>query len=636
MKFRPYSRCFGLCVMLIAAIVLLPTVGRAQQNPIPNQTWNNAQGDNLWVSGGAYDAENNATGFDWTGGATPNAWGGSFTDIGYDDAIFSGHSGTITVDDTDGQYGPVLVDTMYFLNGSGNFTFTGGAISENPFTSIYYQNLAQPGNENFIVMNAGAGNVTYDNNIVFSDEGPNQQSFAVNNSNSTLTFNNLDFGAYTDNPAATAGRRFNLSAGANATITLNGAITTSAGHGGQINFTGGAGTYNITSSADFSAFNAANPLTFTGAALNIQNSTFTSAQTISFTTAFNPDVVNIQGAQTINLNIYNSTKNSGTAAQKASDGVNVRGEYTINQSTANTSTWAGQMNLDGSNITLSAVAGGRLNYTGTLYGDMPQGLIKTGAGTVVLYGSGLNAKGQIVNGNSGIAGSGNTFDERDGNGNLQTTSTIAGDIRQGTLLITNTSGSAFGIASNGSSVYGNPGSHSLPVLVENGATLGGSGISTQLIQSMAAGAILAPGDSGSDGGTKSISTLHLTGGVSAASGLTMDFKLASTPAGTSDRLDLGAGAFTLSGVVTVNLTAFDGPLTAGTYTLATGTGNWSDAGATFVFTAPVGDSVTYSFIEGANDSFNVTLAVPEPSTYALIGLALLVLIGSGKLRKLNV
>ena len=643
---------FTLATVMTAAALMFPTVGRAQSS----QIWSNDSGDGLWNQGGGVASDNvTPTGNNWNG----NAWNGND-----DDAVFNaGAAGTITVDNT-GIGGPVTVDSMTF--NSGDFTFTGDVLTENAFTRQNYEASTQaspnvyPGSETFITAN-NAANVTFSNQIVLSDLGENQQDYVTNNSSGNITFENIDFGPYTiengvtpnpDNPIpgtpyaqATTIRRINLNDYGTGAIILDGAYTASAGYGGQIDFTGGTGTYDITANATFTGL-AANVMNFYGGTLNIANSTFTSAQTIGIG---GPDaatkVINLQGAQTIAMSVYNSEK-YGSHPQP--DGVVTYGTLNINQGTADTSTWSGGIGDDGSNLNTSAVAGGRLIVSGNIYGGGPMGIMTTGAGTVVL-----------------ASATGNAYSIDDGQGFLAPTSTVNADLQSGTTLITNTSGSAFGTASfaNNYALYastgnGNPNNDYIygTVHIEAGATLGGSGYTGvqtvgtgpqrnvpvtlyQVVIAESATSVIAPGDKGQAnlGIAPSMATLHLIGGVQALNGLTMDFKLG-TP-GASDALDLGAGEFTLSGVVTVNLTAFDGtfaPGAAETFVLASGTGVWSDAGATFNFTPPAGDQVLSYMFDAIHDQFDVTVAVPEPSTYALIGLALLVLIGSGKLRKLNV
>jgi hypothetical protein len=227
--------------------------------------------------------------------------------------------------------------------------------------------------------------------------------------------------------------------------------------------------------------------------------------------------------------------------------------------------------------------------------------------------------------------SGNTYNEEDGNGYLLPGSTKAADLKTGS---TNTSGGAFGFASTTGNDPSNPGhNHTLAnfVELEAGAVLGGTGIASQQIVADGPTSTITAGDPGqaSLSLAPSLGTLHLAGGVSAPSGLTLSFKI-SADGLSNDKLDLGAGAFSLSGPITVDFTSLGTVLPGTTYILATGTGAWSDTGATFSSTSrPDGlflESFDFNPALGA-DSFSVEFKVaPEPSTWMLMGLGVLALV----------
>ena len=578
--------------LIAAAMLFLPTLGNAQTT----QTWGGGSG--VWDVGTTHD------------------WSGSTTYIGgYDNLTFSGAGGTLTINDaTNGQ---VTADMLTFT--SGNWVIAGNTpsdtLEENPWTTN--------GNQVFLTMSSGSGNVTVKAPIALSDLGPNSQDYIVNKSNSTLTLENIDFGPYTLNPSNTNARAVNIQAtGANATVILDGTYTTSAGHGGDIFFNGetSTGTYDITSNANFTNFNGgSNSFWFWGGILNIDNSTFTSAQTIILDYAPVTNDINLQGAQTIKMSVDDVTKNTGT---KASDGVNITGEETINQSTANLSTWSGKLVQDGSNMTLEAVSGGRLVWSGQLQGGTPEGLTIGGNGVVVL----ANAAG-------------NSFDEQDGDGHLQPTTNVAATLESGsTTLITNTSGSAFGGTTPGDSKYSNTGTHSFPVNLQSGATLGGTGSTTRQIVAQGATSTITAGDPGQSGLgiNPKIGMLTLAGGLTTTgtNGLTFDFKLdgEGTDPGVDNDL-ISVSNLTLNGVVTVNITTLDTLVTGEAYTLMYGSGTWSGA-PTFDITTPNGyvldttyNGTGYDFDTGG-DSFSVQFALaPEPSVLSMLGLSLLALAG---------
>ena len=531
MKYSPYSHCFTRAALLAAAVAFLPALGRAQTT----QTWEGGVGGNPTI----WDMELSQ---DWDG--SPGAgWSG-----GNDTANFTNASASnvVTVDsvDTVGFAGPLTVNEMFF-NQPGNWMIEAqadapGSTPYDRLTDNYITEYnAASGTHAFVQMSQGSGNVTISAPIEISDLGSGEQTeFRNDTNNASLTIGSIDIGAYTANPALNGGnntRRISFEdQGGASTITLDGTYTASAanGNGGSLTFSevggSGASVYNIASTADFTGFGGGGVVlqSFAGT-FNIASSHFAVGQNIALDGAAGTfQAINLVGATTIAANGFTSQKNGGT---KQPDGVSINGQAIVNQSTANTSTWQGSWNQDGTNMTVSAVSGGRLVFAGNIGGNSPLGLTVTGTGTVVLASAG-----------------GNSYNEDDGNGNYDPSSGIAADLKSGTTLITNTSGSAFGqINFNNNGFYGNGGPHSGTVNVEASATLGGSGISAPVVKMMAANAVLAPGDSGSDGGTASIGTLHLTGGVQATSGLTMDFKL--TTPGASDSLDLGAGAFTLGG-----------------------------------------------------------------------------------------
>ena len=219
-------------------------------------------------------------------------------------------------------------------------------------------------------------------------------------------------------------------------------------------------------------------------------------------------------------------------------------------------------------------------------GNTPDGgLTKTGAGTLILTGQGYS--GQTT---------GNTY-------------TGATTVNAGTLLVNNTNGSGTG--------SGN-------VTVNSGARLGGTGTISGAV-SIANGGTLAPGTS--------VGTLR-TGSLSLASGGSFVFELDGAN-GTSDRVDvtgavnLGGGNLVLSLLSaatlgqTFDLLHNDGSdLNIGFFasgSTVTGTFN----GGTYVF------AINYTANNDGgsigNDISLVTVAVPEPSTwaFALSGVGLL-------------
>jgi hypothetical protein len=584
MKNSSKSQGIAVAVTVAIASLLLPTLGHAQ-----NQTYDGGTG--VWDT----DPANT----DWDSGVNPWTNG--------DNAYFTAATNDLTVS------GTVISNYMEFDGGVTSATISGGTI----------QQAATSGDPTLINDYAG-GPVTINSQIVVGLTGGDGQGFVNNNSGSTLTLGNVDLDP---------GSRFQLQTNGSGAIALNGAYTSSDATAGQINFNA-TGTYNITANANFANFGGTIN-NYGGGVVNIANSTFTSAQTYGFNG--NPagsNVVNLVGAQTINLAVYDSMK-YGSNPQP--DGVVNYGVAVVNQSTAAASNWTGGWNQDGTNMSVGAVAGGRLTFSGNLGGNTPMGFSVTGDGVVVL-----------------ASATGNTYDERDGNGFLEPGSTTAADLKSGTTLITNTSGSAFGIASynanyalyvatgnaNPTGAYINN-----SVKLEAGATLGGTGISTQQIVAVAATSVITAGDPGQSnlGIAPSIGTLHLNGGLEADNGATFNFDLNGAKANGFDAIAFGGSNLTLGGTITFNFTNLGGTLDAGPYDLLTGfsangPGSSLDT-ATYALIAPTGYVATLDpsdLLPGAtNFAVDFTpVEIPEPSTYAMIGLGLLSLCALGKFRKL--
>jgi len=260
------------------------------------------------------------------------------------------------------------------------------------------------------------------------------------------------------------------------------------------------------------------------------------------------------------------------------------GIKTIGGDTTDISTYSGTITMGNgagtaaSSLTVTAVAGGRVNFTGNLTrlgnATVTDTLTKTGAGIAAL--SGTN--------------------------NYQGTTTVS----TGTLLINGT--------------LDNTGAN---VSVASGATLGGNGTINRS-GSLAAGGILSAGDM--VGTTSQVGTLAFGSG-GATSGLTM--------LGTSVlKFDLQQGNFTVGGGIndlvtvggnltldgTLQVTELGGSLTNGTYRLFSYTGTLTDntlAIDSAFLTAHAGSTIDTSVANQIN-----LLVVPEPATLILLTFSL--------------
>jgi autotransporter-associated beta strand protein len=212
-----------------------------------------------------------------------------------------------------------------------------------------------------------------------------------------------------------------------------------------------------------------------------------------------------------------------------------------------------------------------------------------------------------------------------GNGSLNQlgagTTTLSGSnsftggtvISAGTLLANNASGSALG----GSAVT-----------VQSGGTLGGNG-SIGGAATIASGGNLTTGSGG-------IGALSLSGGLTLLGGSTTTFLINSTNSFTS--INLIGSTFTYGGALSFNITSYT-PAAGDAFTVFNMTGGAVQSGdftsvtaGSLIFTEAGGvwsgmyNGLQYQFSDATGTlSVNPTL-VPEPSTYALLGLGALALV----------
>jgi autotransporter-associated beta strand protein len=231
-----------------------------------------------------------------------------------------------------------------------------------------------------------------------------------------------------------------------------------------------------------------------------------------------------------------------------------------------------------------------------------------GTGEIQLTGSNLTIGG--LNTSTTFAGNINAFGDgttltKIGTGTLTLTGgsdySGATTVSAGTLLVNGTSGSSLG---NGNDV-----------IVESGATLGGTGLIGNNDVKIFAGGHLAPGNNG-------VGTLSINSNLLLYDGAVLDFQLG--PVNASDRINTGLLGGTLydwetPGGITLNFTDAGG-FGAGTYILFDFTGGYTSLDPANISFGSVIAGYDYSLAyNGDYLELTATLAaIPEPSTYAAI------------------
>jgi hypothetical protein len=572
-------------LVVVAVGVFGSTAARAQFQADwdPLQSWGG--GDGQWDSGVSTDWSavnaNSGTGYSWNDSNNRNT---------VESAYFGSAPGTITVDDSQ-TGGNVEMGIMEFNSGSqsGNWVITGDTL---------YQIEPAP-SATLIQVDAGTtANVTIDSAMIIGPNPSNGSSVINNNAvGTTLTLNNITVdGSY---EAQTGTNQSMVTEAANGTtIAYNGTLSAASGYGIGLLFgyygTNSTGVYQFNGDLAINA-GTGKLFDFASGQLMLGTSNMGTGQ-FCFVGNGNSDsgayvmpiLTNVAGLDITNSMYAQSRSNSQIGSA-------VAGNTTFS---GNIGTGGGAGNLD-----LYATSGATVTFSGNLYGDNAY-TSKSGAGTVILSNAG---------------------------GNTWTTYTPdAFEMKEGTTIITNTTGDAFG---NGAA---NGGVGAVFVQLDAGAKLAGTGITAQTLKAVGATSEISPGLS------SSIGSLTL-GGLTTTSGLTMDFKLngEGTQYGVNNDFLYLQGALSLGGTVTINLSAMDALLTGdGNYYTLFSAGGTVTGAPTFDVIAPAGYALDSSYGNGVgggydynpvNGTFRVELvATPEPSTYGLMGLGLLALVAIGR------
>jgi hypothetical protein len=538
-------------------------------------------------------------------------------------AVFNGPASTVTVS------APVSPDYLQVGVTSGTETFgtTGANASEITFPQGNANTPSGAENTptipvtqyfvNAINIEAGSANVVFNSGLNFSGFNRYYNYAQTVNSASTgnvafnggITFTNNVSAATADYPVSqgTGEPDLGLSGVAGTTFTINSAVTA------------------VSSPGAVTAGNPPQVQLWTNNTLTLtSNASFSGNTSIEATSGTILD----QGASYVDSPLapgQNRQVFVGGTAQYLTDVANmtvtggvqfVNGGGTVGSALAAETTYSGIIiGYSGTDMNLTSGTGGRVNFTGDVLNGNGLGINKVGTGTVVIHNA--NANGTLSNG--GTQGG-------------------SWDIKNGTLLLNGTVATNTGITGSGLTIDAvAPGAINAN---QTYATLGGIGSTNVPIVAAGGTSIIAPGDPTVNSG---VGTLGLLGGLTASSGVTLAFNISGA---TSSEIDFGSAALTLGGTTNVDIVAV-GPVLAYNpitqtntyYTLAVGTGTWTST-PTFNFVTPAGyviDHVVYGPVgPGGSDVFKVELiAAPEPSTYALMGLGMLVLIATVRSRKLR-
>jgi fibronectin-binding autotransporter adhesin len=565
-----------------------------------------AQADLTWGTGGAGGAGTwNDVNTNWWDGASNVVWSPTR-------AIFAGTAGTVTVSGTQAATGLSFNTASYLVQGGAIEFASTGTISMTP-TGLTTINSSLVGSNGLVFAGIDTSRtfVIGGNNTGLS--GPITLSSGIlrlTNSNALGTSNSGANGLTT-----AAGTVLQLASG----VTLDKAVTV-AGPTSITAYTGNSvmtGTLTLNGSTTFT-MDATNTMTLSGAAgLGRTGSTVQVVGTGTMiintaaagSTAYGMllrgssvlqiNVANALGATTMTMGDSTFGLSGTTSPTIALNGVTLTNTVVLENVTTNriisniasgtTSTFSGNVVYNkNTDITLaSKAADGKLVMSGNITDGSFTGTVKIGssayanAGTVELS-----------------RAAGNNYDG-------------GTEVNSGTLLISNTAGSATGTGA---------------VAVNSGATLIGGGIITGAVTVNSGGTI---------SGGETVGVLR-TGNLSVATGSLMAVQINSITAGTGyDQISV-TGSVTLGGNlgITLGFTPVEDSLffvllndgtdaVTGTLSGLSQGDIFNMAGATWMISYE-GDSATNSFT-GGNDV--VLQAVPEPSVVALIGVAAAGLVG---------
>ena len=626
-----FSKAFVAFASLVACGFLVVSSASAQTNYYFDPGADGGTG-----SGGSGEFNNSI----WYDSAT------STTDTTFaplNNAFFDGAAGTVTVD------APVSANYLEVgvTSGTTETIGTTGADASQITLGPILQN--QP--YNLLQVDAGSENVVFNSNLNLNLEN---QTYGTELSGSSASTGNVSFNGgitFTNNttPATDPSGNSTGSPGLSLTATAPGGTFTVNSAVSLVETPGDIPTQNGNApNLYFTGSSASNTLTLTSNASFVDTRIFADGGTVldqgaKFTymsggeSTNGPILVGGGGqylADVAGMTVNDTVQFQGGGGSIGSDVVgvtNFSGHNSYNNSLVAIS-YAGS-----SPVNLTAGAGARVNILGDVQNGNGYEINKTGAGTVNiddgynyrLQGGGwdiqngtllVNSNGTIVEGT--IPGTG-PFDPTPNapNGGYTNETHIG-------LTIENVATAAL----SSTQTY---------------ATLGGNASVSALVTAAGGNSSITPGDPTVNGG---IGALTLAGGLTASSGLTLNFVLNGEGGGVENpgvnNSVLDVPTLTLNGPVTVNFTTLDTVATGVYYTVIQGldpenanaVANWSGVtDPSFTFNAPAGYAVENYILETdlGGDTFSVEFeAVPEPSTWALMGLGVVLVAGVARFRKL--
>jgi fibronectin-binding autotransporter adhesin len=435
-----------------------------------------------------------------------------------------------------------------------------------------------------------SGNITGGRGLVKQGTGTMTISGSANTQNGTLF---IDNGIVNVNTSSLSNPFIDIGAGSsgespnNATLRINSA-TTFASNLTIKNFdgTGGLRTLDFANTSGIATLSGSVTLE-KAVTMQVANSGATGVLSGNISGSGGP-LITVQGSGTLSPTSTNSTT---SARWQVETGATLAINHTRNLGA----------NPDGHYDNKILLAGGTLRATGSFTTNANVGLNATASSSVAVdAGSTLNFQGG-VRGSAGLAKTG------EGTLNLNhaaSSYTYSGTwtAQAGTLLVNTNHGGAVTV---------------------NSATLGGTGTIGGLV-TLNSGGTLTPGNS-----VGALATMTLSNGLSLNDSSTVRMDISNT-SGSSDVISL-SGTLANNGVLELNiLTAMPGGNFSNTYTIFSGgakTGSWDSVNLAGAYTGALtnnGNTWTRNTGDGTlwtyDQSVGTLTVIPEPSTYALMGI----------------